>query len=705
MGRTIFILMFSFLISTSSWAQSNWQITDNMYGGDIRNIAKTPNGILFAGLQDGSLYRKKPDQSWEKLLLKTNDLWHYNFPGILVVSDSIIFISQGGARVKKTINAGDTWSEIENHPIKNGNLTKNNSNHIFHLGYGPYNLSVSNDLGISWTIFEFDSNVGGTGEIKFAHNDSVWIIGSYYGVLVSYTEGANWEQRNNGLPQYTHIYSVNVNCDNEILIGTNNGVYFTNDLGLNWIPRNDGLSNSIVIRDLYNENDSTIYAGTNSGVYFTSDYGLTWQNFNPGINFLDVLKIIKDNNSLLLSTKESLYKADTSNFSFFDDGISDVQVNHFDEFNNRIYTGTNRGIFYTNLTEAYWQQAESTRKLPVIDISKSKNNIYVAQRNQLYFSDIENTWTNYPFPFPCLNILSAEDDKLLGGFYRSIPGQIPEGTGIHLSFDQGVSWYYQYFFIERIYLLEKDWMDNIYSFSTSAMDGTDYIRKSIDNGETFIDFSQGFPATFDFQIYCLETDKNLNQYIASQQGIYFRSQIDTAWILKGLSGQDVISLAVDSSGTLYAALKNTVYYSNDLGETFTPFNEGIPQVNISTIFYSHKNNTLFLGTELGAFTRNAPDLTSIKNAELELPQEYKLTVYPNPFNNSAKINFSLTEKSNVKIFLYNTLGEKLLELTNSIYESGEHSVPINGSSLSSGVYLCQIHTEKFNKTIKLVLLK
>ena len=106
-------------------------------------------------------------------------------------------------------------------------------------------------------------------------------------------------------------------------------------------------------------------------------------------------------------------------------------------------------------------------------------------------------------------------------------------------------------------------------------------------------------------------------------------------------------------------------------------------------------------------------VTDIKNEnESMILKEYSLSQnYPNPFNPSTKINFSLPEQSNVKIFLYNSLGQELIKLEDNIMDQGSHSIIIDGAELTSGVYFCKMianstrSKKNYNSTIKLLLLK
>lgn len=69
--------------------------------------------------------------------------------------------------------------------------------------------------------------------------------------------------------------------------------------------------------------------------------------------------------------------------------------------------------------------------------------------------------------------------------------------------------------------------------------------------------------------------------------------------------------------------------------------------------------------------------------------------YPNPFNPTTTISFSIPNESNVKISIYNTKGQKVKTLTNNQYENGSYSIIWNGiddsgNLVCSGVYLYKL---------------
>jgi len=90
----------------------------------------------------------------------------------------------------------------------------------------------------------------------------------------------------------------------------------------------------------------------------------------------------------------------------------------------------------------------------------------------------------------------------------------------------------------------------------------------------------------------------------------------------------------------------------------------------------------------------------------QTPEEYYiLQNYPNPFNPSTKIRFAVPEKSQVRLSLYDVLGRELATIFDEELNPGVKEVELNGSDLSSGIYLVRMITNNYQKTIKITLLK
>jgi hypothetical protein len=89
-----------------------------------------------------------------------------------------------------------------------------------------------------------------------------------------------------------------------------------------------------------------------------------------------------------------------------------------------------------------------------------------------------------------------------------------------------------------------------------------------------------------------------------------------------------------------------------------------------------------------------------------IPAEYTLEQnYPNPFNPSTKINYNVPEAGNVKLAVYNIVGEEVAVLVNGYTQAGSFDVTFNASNLPSGVYLYKLQSANSVQTKKMILLK
>lgn len=98
-------------------------------------------------------------------------------------------------------------------------------------------------------------------------------------------------------------------------------------------------------------------------------------------------------------------------------------------------------------------------------------------------------------------------------------------------------------------------------------------------------------------------------------------------------------------------------------------------------------------------------VTSVKSSSAA-PAAYSLSQnYPNPFNPTTTIQFSLEKASNVKLTVFNILGQKVATLVNGIMQAGPQSVVFDASTMASGVYYYTLHAGSFTKTAKMMLIK
>jgi len=79
--------------------------------------------------------------------------------------------------------------------------------------------------------------------------------------------------------------------------------------------------------------------------------------------------------------------------------------------------------------------------------------------------------------------------------------------------------------------------------------------------------------------------------------------------------------------------------------------------------------------------------------------------YPNPFNPSTVINYSIEKNELVELYIYNALGQKVATLVNTRQSAGLHSVSFDATDFASGIYFYKIVTNDFSQVKKMILIK
>jgi len=94
------------------------------------------------------------------------------------------------------------------------------------------------------------------------------------------------------------------------------------------------------------------------------------------------------------------------------------------------------------------------------------------------------------------------------------------------------------------------------------------------------------------------------------------------------------------------------------------------------------------------------------NGNNNIPLRFALEQnYPNPFNPATVIKYQLPKSSNVKIRVFDLLGQEVAKLVDGNIEAGYHQVEFNGSDLASGLYLYKIEADGFTDVKKMMLVK
>ena len=134
-----------------------------------------------------------------------------------------------------------------------------------------------------------------------------------------------------------------------------------------------------------------------------------------------------------------------------------------------------------------------------------------------------------------------------------------------------------------------------------------------------------------------------------------------------------------------------------------------PDVNLDKMTFIFDRGTV--GDGSADFTWYFDDIeyddpTSIDDPITDLPAEFSLQQnYPNPFNPTTQIRYELPESAQVKLEVYNLMGQRVATLVNENMSAGTHSATFDGASLASGMYLYRLQAGTTVLTRKMMLVK
>jgi hypothetical protein len=149
-----------------------------------------------------------------------------------------------------------------------------------------------------------------------------------------------------------------------------------------------------------------------------------------------------------------------------------------------------------------------------------------------------------------------------------------------------------------------------------------------------------------------------------------------------------------------------LYFSSDTGRTWTKqlhFSIG----NGRDILFADSQHGWLLGSrDILYRTDNGGVVTGIDEQPVSAPSRFTLFPnYPNPFNPTTTIRYTLPEAAQVTLTLYSVLGQQIMMLVNERQEAGYHEVTLRRLSLESGVYLLRLQAGGLMASRKLLLAK
>jgi len=361
-----------------------------------------------------------------------------------------------------------------------------------------------------------------------------------------------------------------------------------------------------------------------------------------------------------------------------------------------LFAGTaTAGVFSTEDNGNNWN--EKNIGLTSTDIKAfaiNGNNFFAGTAAGVFVTtDNGASWTAANSGLTCLDVraLVVSGNKIYAATY---------GGGIYTSTNNGTNW------ISSSNGIANDYVRALAVMGTKIIAGTGIgVYISSDNGASWTQFVNGMT---DKYIYALAVS-GTNIFAGTETGgVYLSSDNGANWtaVNSGLTSLKAKSFAVSDNNIFVGTLAlnvGGVFHSTNNGTTWTAINTGLTNVAITSLCINGEN--IYAGIHSGKVWKRAiADITSISNSnepvELDLSQNY-----PNPFNPSTVISFNLSKSELTNLAVYNTKGELMETIVNSIQPAGNHTVSFNASNLNSGVYFYSLKTTGNSIVRKMVLCK
>ncbi len=319
--------------------------------------------------------------------------------------------------------------------------------------------------------------------------------------------------------------------------------------------------------------------------------------------------------------------------------------------------GTGNGVYRSSDGGNVWQHCSMTAGVVARDIEIKSGTIFVSTKDNGLGKSTDNgdTWSGASSSVPESNI-GAFNISMNGTLVLAVKGS----NGIYRSTNDGSTWTLTNFpQSQRVYSLTVASNNYIFAGTKEYYDG---MYKSTDDGSTW-------------------------QKITSlPQNIEYSSN--------GISTSD---------GKIYIGVLGVgVYCSSDFGETWFLYNQGFQNL-FGFSLAEGIDGTIYATSGAGVY--KSTGTTSVDDENL-MPNSFNLKQnFPNPFNPSTSIQYTVGNKQFVSLKVYDVLGNEVATLVNEEQQAGVHSINFNSAHLSSGVYFYRLETGKFSETKSMILIK
>ena len=130
-------------------------------------------------------------------------------------------------------------------------------------------------------------------------------------------------------------------------------------------------------------------------------------------------------------------------------------------------------------------------------------------------------------------------------------------------------------------------------------------------------------------------------------------------------------------------------------------NTGLPD-GTSVLSLAISGGYVFAGTDTTGIWKRA--LSEMEGVNELRSENGDLRVYTNPANSLLVVSYSLLEKNQVKISLYDITGREVGLISNEVKDKGDYKIEFDSEKLNNGIYFCKMQAGNMSMTKKIVVM-
>jgi uncharacterized protein (TIGR03437 family) len=344
---------------------ASWAPVNNGLGEQTVRELTVKDNVLFALIYP-TVYRTTDNgESWA---IANNGLNNRNVYALTVKDQTLFAIVYGGGVYRSTDN-GVSWTFVSNglestlvsrgpgtvaYFGANTLIVKNNA-----LFVGTFfGVSRSMDDGVTWT--PVNNGLGRRDVSSLIVKGGTLFAGTQWdGIFLLAESAAAWSESNNGLAN--PIINAATMTGDSFLVGTETGVFRSANKGQSWFPASNGLSPIADVRAFASTGNGVLAGLAGEGVYFSNDQGRNWSAYNAGLTNQQVNALAGDGRTIYAGTQGGVFRSFDGgvNWVTANNGLTRLQVLSLTVSGGAVYAGTEDGLFRSTNQGGAWSEAST----------------------------------------------------------------------------------------------------------------------------------------------------------------------------------------------------------------------------------------------------------------------------------------------------------------------------------------------------------